>query len=140
MLPPDDPGRMGPYWRRQQHNTLPGERTAAELALVNAQRARLGLPPLGGPTQRTAVAVGAPARPTVLDLLRHAIAAPHPAGALLALPGMPMQRPVAGGLPVQPGPMIPRPDLPAHPAAAILLARLLAHTQRGARRRATPAY
>jgi hypothetical protein len=48
-LVPIDPGRSGPYWRRQQGTTLPGERTGAQLALLNAQRARLGLPPLGGP-------------------------------------------------------------------------------------------
>jgi hypothetical protein len=48
---PESGGRKGPYWRRQLGITLPGERTGQELAAVNAQRARLGLPPLGGPAQ-----------------------------------------------------------------------------------------
>lgn len=48
-----DPGRTGPYWRRQQHTTLPGERTGSELAAINALRAKMGLPPLGGPAQHT---------------------------------------------------------------------------------------
>lgn len=45
----------GPAWRRQHNQTLPGERTAADLALVNEQRRKMGLPPLGGPAQRTAM-------------------------------------------------------------------------------------
>lgn len=46
-----DAGRTGPYWRRQNRTTLPGERTGAELALFNAQLARMGLPQQGGPSQ-----------------------------------------------------------------------------------------
>lgn len=42
-------GRTGPYWRRQLGMTLPGERTGAQLALINQLRAKQGLPGLGGP-------------------------------------------------------------------------------------------
>lgn len=45
----DSGGRTGPYWRRQLGTTLPGERTGAQLHILNMARARLGLPPLGGP-------------------------------------------------------------------------------------------
>lgn len=47
----DTGGRSGPYWRRQMGTTLPGERTGAQLHILNMARARLGLPPLGGPRQ-----------------------------------------------------------------------------------------
>lgn len=40
---------LGPARRRQLGLTHPGERTAAQLAQINALRARQGLPPLGGP-------------------------------------------------------------------------------------------
>jgi hypothetical protein len=53
-------GRTGPYWRRQLGTTLPGERTGAELAAINSQRARLGLTPLGGPTLHAASPVHGP--------------------------------------------------------------------------------
>lgn len=41
-------GRTGPYWRRQLGITLPGERTGAELSIINQLRAKQGLPPEGG--------------------------------------------------------------------------------------------
>lgn len=44
-----DAGRTGPYWRRQMGTTLPGERTAPELQLINRLRQKQGLPPIGGP-------------------------------------------------------------------------------------------
>lgn len=46
-------GRTGPYWRRQMGTTLPGERTQAQLNLINKLLARRGLPPMGG--QRRAI-------------------------------------------------------------------------------------
>ena len=44
-------GRTGPYWRRQLGTTLPNERTAAQLRLINALHKRMGQPLEGGPAK-----------------------------------------------------------------------------------------
>lgn len=142
------PGRTGPYWRRLQHRTLPGERTLEELQLVNALRARLGLPPEGGPAVRSATARGGvPQHPVVQDILRTVLTggarhirtrggrtvvpSPPPPGGYRTIEGtgprtaFPM--PGMGGPAVPP--MVqrtPRPLItPAEPAVAALLARAL---------------
>ena len=47
-------GRTGPYWRRQLGITLPNERTAGQLRLINALHKRMGQPLEGGPMRAQA--------------------------------------------------------------------------------------
>lgn len=100
-------GHTGPYWRRQYGTTLPGEQTAAELAATNAQRARLGLPPLGGPAQ---INPASPIpRPPAQAPLRYATPAqPYPLNPLqLPQPGAP------------PAPDLLRQAMPGFPAPPV---------------------
>ena len=69
-------GRTGPYWRRQLGATLPGERTAAELAQINALRRKQGLPAEGGPVGDNTrfASQGSDLRTQILQhVLRHVI-------------------------------------------------------------------
>lgn len=95
----NDPGggRSGPYWRRQMGTTLPGERTGAQLQLINLARQRLGLPPIGGPGPgRPANPVDGPQRPGPPPLRQANPGMPHerfPEPSLrTAEPGMPHER------------------------------------------------
>lgn len=103
-------GRRGPYWRRQLGLTLPGERTGAELAAINALRLQAGLPPLGGPRQVV--------HPVVHALLQRA---PRSASAV----PMPSSRPGPGllGPPVGAGPLVPiggTPGFTGHPFDTVI--------------------